>query len=200
MTTKHEAGRQSVMFNGGNPLRLEVSSEEVDKIEMILEEEVQMGLKDELDAVCFSQLRARRDAYLIQIAENYAVYVILEEDEEDTSSLLDKVVGGDSEASDVLEDAGVAAEFVAGGDKVEEELVEVSTYLYRSSRNLAKASLQDESNLFDWTVGVYIGPTPSPEEDGEVAFEPWSSSSSSEDFEEKDEIKSNSDMSDWDYS
>jgi hypothetical protein len=58
MTAKYEASNTIIMFNGGSSLRYEVSAEEVHECEVILEEEVKMSLKEELDAVCLSHLRA----------------------------------------------------------------------------------------------------------------------------------------------
>jgi hypothetical protein len=58
MTAKYEASNTIIMFNGGSSLRYEISAEEVHECEVILEEEVKMSLKEELDAVCLSHLRA----------------------------------------------------------------------------------------------------------------------------------------------
>jgi hypothetical protein len=106
----------------------------------------------------------------MQIAENYAIDTILEE-EEDVSSVFEEIVGGDLEALHFLEDAAVAAEFVAGGDETEEDLFEVNARFSYSFEALANTNSQDESSLFDWTVGVYVDPTPLPEEDEDTALD-----------------------------
>jgi hypothetical protein len=170
MTAKYEASNSIVMFNGGSSLRYEVSAEEVHGCEVILEEEVKMSLKEELDAVCLSHRQAQYNANLMQIAEDYAIDTILEE-EEDVSSVFEEIGGGDLEALHFLEDAAVAAEFVVGGDEIEEDLVEVNARFLYPLEALANTIPQDESSLFDWTVGVYVDPTPLPEEDEDTALD-----------------------------
>jgi hypothetical protein len=57
--------------------------------------------------------------------DNYPLDTIFEGSEEIASSVFDEIVDDNLEALDFLEDAGVAAAFVAGGYEIDEEIVDV---------------------------------------------------------------------------